>query len=182
MNRGVRQPKASDERRTGARSPTRRCAGRLRYPRDATWRRPVAYFVRVIAANEDVRVSDRGSRHWDPHTFRRAYGESNGPIPIPRRVSAHVRKRRRRRQRRCDCCDTPQQRGRPWTRQMTLTQDPDGPLKMYEGVIWIGDNPGTRVTIWARSGTEAGQKLREEYGEGHPYTLGNEEDATRPRR
>jgi hypothetical protein len=64
---------------------------------------------------------------------------------------------------------------------MTSTNDPGGPLKKYEGVIWIGDSTGTRVTVWARSSTEAVQKLREEYGEGHPYTLGNEEDAARPR-
>lgn len=54
-------------------------------------------------------------------------------------------------------------------------------LKKYVGIIWIGEEPGLRVIIWAKSSTEAGQKLREEYGDGHPYTLTNEESAERLR-
>ncbi len=55
------------------------------------------------------------------------------------------------------------------------------PMKTYVGIIWIGDSPGQRVTIEARTSEEAGRKLVEQFGEGHPYTLRNEEDADRPR-
>jgi hypothetical protein len=64
---------------------------------------------------------------------------------------------------------------------MTSPEEPPGPLKAYVGIIWIDEDPGIRVTIWARSGEEAERKIVEEYGAGHAYTLRNEEDATRIR-
>lgn len=57
----------------------------------------------------------------------------------------------------------------------------DQPLKEYVGLIWIGDEPGIRLSVWARSSTEAVALVRAEYGEGHPMTLRNEEDAAKRR-
>lgn len=55
-------------------------------------------------------------------------------------------------------------------------------MKLYVGVIWLEDDkPGIRVRIEAENATEAGAKLKEQYGEGHPYTLRDEEDAAKPR-
>lgn len=55
------------------------------------------------------------------------------------------------------------------------------PVREYVGVIWIGDEPGQRFNILARSGEEAERKLKERYGDGHEYTLSNEADANRQR-
>ncbi len=55
------------------------------------------------------------------------------------------------------------------------------PLKEYVGFIWIGDEPGVRLSVWARSPSEAGALVRAEYGEGHPMSLWNEDDAEKPR-
>ncbi len=57
----------------------------------------------------------------------------------------------------------------------------DGSLREYIGLIWIGDEPGVRLIVWARSAPEAEALVRAEYGEGHPMTLWNEEDAAKPR-
>lgn len=54
-------------------------------------------------------------------------------------------------------------------------------LKEYIGVIWIGDTPGRRLKILAHSGEDAVQQLNAAYGDGHTFTLYNEEDADRPR-
>ena len=56
----------------------------------------------------------------------------------------------------------------------------DGP-KLYTGVIWIGDQPGRRVSVWAEAPLAAREKVEVEYGKGHPLTLHNEGDAERPR-
>ncbi len=57
----------------------------------------------------------------------------------------------------------------------------DHRLREYVGYIWVGDAPGVRLSIMARSATEAGEIMEAEYGPGHVYTLWNEEDASRPR-
>jgi hypothetical protein len=62
-----------------------------------------------------------------------------------------------------------------------MTGSDDAPLKEYVGYIWIGDAQGVRLSIMARSATEAGEILEAECGSGHPYSLWNEEDASRPR-
>ena len=56
-----------------------------------------------------------------------------------------------------------------------------GPLKAYVGYIWIGDAPGMRISLWARSAGQAMRMVEAEYGEGHPYSIRNEEDANKPR-
>lgn len=53
--------------------------------------------------------------------------------------------------------------------------------KEYVGIIWIGDDPGIRLRVFAPSSREARALVIEEYGEGHVITLRNEEDANRPR-
>ncbi|MFE7508435.1 hypothetical protein [Promicromonospora sp. NPDC057488] len=53
--------------------------------------------------------------------------------------------------------------------------------KEYVGIIWIGDDPGIRLRVFAASGPEARAKVIEEYGEGHVITLRNNDDAKRPR-
>ena len=61
--------------------------------------------------------------------------------------------------------------------------EPDGDAreKEYVGYIWIDDRPGERLSVWARSANEAGTKVVAAYGEGHVYSIRNEEDAQRPR-
>lgn len=55
------------------------------------------------------------------------------------------------------------------------------PLKEYVGFIWIGEEPGVRLSVMARSAAEAIVLVEAEYGSGHVYSLWNEEDASRPR-
>jgi hypothetical protein len=57
----------------------------------------------------------------------------------------------------------------------------DLPLREYIGFIWIDDKPGIRLRILAASGMEAESRVIEEYGEGHVFSIWNEEDAARPR-
>jgi hypothetical protein len=54
-------------------------------------------------------------------------------------------------------------------------------MREYVGVIWIDDEPGERFSFLARSGEEAEEQLKSKYGEGHQYTLYNEEDRDRKR-
>ncbi len=51
----------------------------------------------------------------------------------------------------------------------------------YKAIIWIGDKPGQRATVFAKSLSEARMKLEDEYGKGHVISLWNEEAAERPR-
>jgi hypothetical protein len=53
--------------------------------------------------------------------------------------------------------------------------------KLYVGVIWIGDKPGKRISVWAENPTAATEQVEAEYGKGHAFTLTNQEDAERPR-
>lgn len=50
----------------------------------------------------------------------------------------------------------------------------------YVGFIWIGDDPGIRLSVWAPSGDEARSKVVEQFGERHVISLWNEADAARP--
>ena len=54
-------------------------------------------------------------------------------------------------------------------------------MKEYVGFIWVGDEPGTRLSIWARSLSEASALVKAEFGEGHPTSLWNEDDAAKLR-
>ena len=54
-------------------------------------------------------------------------------------------------------------------------------MKLYVGAIWIGDQPGKRVSVWAENGQAAQEQVEAEYGKGHVLTLHNKEDAERPR-
>ncbi len=54
-------------------------------------------------------------------------------------------------------------------------------LKEYVGYIWIDDEPGQRISVWARSAEEAVQKVQAEHGEGYPFSIRNAEDAKRKR-
>lgn len=58
---------------------------------------------------------------------------------------------------------------------------PELPLKEFIGSIWIGDQPGVRLPVMARTAMEARESVIAEYGEGHVISLRNEEDASRPR-
>ena len=62
-----------------------------------------------------------------------------------------------------------------------MSEAAGAPLKEYVGYIWIGDAPGKRISMWARSADEAGRMVRAEYGEGHPYSIRNEQDSRKPR-
>lgn len=70
---------------------------------------------------------------------------------------------------------------RPVDEVVAMTSSDCFPLKEYVGFIWIGDAPGVRLSIMARSPEEAEAVMEAEYGSGHVYSLWNEEDASRPR-
>ena len=53
----------------------------------------------------------------------------------------------------------------------------DLPLKEYKGFIWIGDQPGIRLSIRARSLDEAEAAVDAQYGEGHHTSIWNEDEA-----
>ena len=53
--------------------------------------------------------------------------------------------------------------------------------KLYVGLVWIGDQPGIRVSVPARSSGEALASVEAKYGTGHVVSLWHEEDASRPR-
>lgn len=55
------------------------------------------------------------------------------------------------------------------------------PLKEYIGYIWIGDEPGIRLSIWARDPDEAAALVETEHGEGHVMSIWNEDDASSQR-
>jgi hypothetical protein len=55
------------------------------------------------------------------------------------------------------------------------------PMKTYVGYIWIGDEPGIRLSVSAQSSHEARAAVEAEYGEGHFVYLWNEDDASKPR-
>lgn len=57
----------------------------------------------------------------------------------------------------------------------------DRPLKEYVGYIWIRDEPGIRVSVWAASSEEAAAKVEAEHGKGHVHSIWNEEDASKLR-
>lgn len=50
-------------------------------------------------------------------------------------------------------------------------------VKEYVGYIWINDEPGKRISVWARSADEAMRKVEDEFGDGHPYSIRNADDA-----
>ncbi|HEX7135631.1 MAG TPA: hypothetical protein VF228_23845 [Iamia sp.] len=50
-------------------------------------------------------------------------------------------------------------------------------MKEYVGYIWIGDAPGTRISVWAEDSAEAMRLVEAEYGTGHPYSIANLDDA-----
>jgi hypothetical protein len=62
-----------------------------------------------------------------------------------------------------------------------MSTSSERPLREFVGYIWIGENPGIRLSILARSGEEAKAAVIAEYGSGHVISLKNEEDARRPR-
>lgn len=53
--------------------------------------------------------------------------------------------------------------------------------KEYVGYVWVDDEPGIRLSVWAESATEAGELIDAEFGEGSVHSVWNEEDASRPR-
>jgi hypothetical protein len=54
-------------------------------------------------------------------------------------------------------------------------------MKEYVGFIWIGDEPGIRLSILAENGEDARAQVERQYGEGHVVSLWNEDDARKPR-
>jgi hypothetical protein len=56
--------------------------------------------------------------------------------------------------------------------EVNMSGDDGKPMKEYQGLIWIGDDPGIRVRYLARSGEEAEGALIAEYGAGHVFTCG----------
>jgi hypothetical protein len=57
---------------------------------------------------------------------------------------------------------------------------PEG-TRVYEAIVWIGDQPGQRLALEASDGEEAEKVLRDRFGQDVVFTLYNEEDASRIR-
>ena len=57
---------------------------------------------------------------------------------------------------------------------------PEG-TRVYEAIVWVGDQPGQRLTLEASDGEEAEKFLRDRFGQDIVFTLYNEEDASRIR-
>jgi len=55
------------------------------------------------------------------------------------------------------------------------------PVKEYVGVIWIGTSPVSDSASLLDQVKRLLENLKRRYGQGHAYTLHNEEDADRPR-
>jgi len=53
--------------------------------------------------------------------------------------------------------------------------------KEYVGYVWVEDEPGIRLSVWAESATEAGELIDAEFGAGSVHSVRNEDDASRPR-
>jgi hypothetical protein len=64
---------------------------------------------------------------------------------------------------------------------MNQSRGDAGRVKLYVGVIWIRDQPGRRVSVWAENPQAAKEQVEAEYGKGHVLTLHNDEDSERPR-
>ncbi len=54
-------------------------------------------------------------------------------------------------------------------------------MREYVGLIWIGEEPGVRVSVVAESLESARRMIEEQHGTGHVITLYNEDEADRPR-
>lgn len=59
--------------------------------------------------------------------------------------------------------------------------DPEQTKRRFVGMIWIGDDPGIRLELFAASLEDARAKVEAEYGDGHSISLWNEEEAAEPR-
>lgn len=53
--------------------------------------------------------------------------------------------------------------------------------KEYVGYVWVDDEPGIRLSVWAQSATEAVELIDAEFGEGSVYSVWNEHDSSQPR-
>lgn len=53
--------------------------------------------------------------------------------------------------------------------------------KEYVGFVWIGEEPGLRVSVLAADPAEARQLVESEHGVGHVISLWSEDDANRER-
>lgn len=51
----------------------------------------------------------------------------------------------------------------------------------YRAMVWLGNAPGQRVEVTARSLDEAEQLIKEQYGKDAVISLWNEDDAQTPR-
>ena len=54
-------------------------------------------------------------------------------------------------------------------------------MREYLAIIWMGDDPGVRCAVMARSLEEALAEIEKQFGQGHEFSLWNEEDAQEPR-
>lgn len=61
------------------------------------------------------------------------------------------------------------------------TSDNDAPMRQFVGFIWIGEDPGIRLSVQARNVSEAKAMVIAEHGQGHVISLWNEDDANKPR-
>ena len=51
----------------------------------------------------------------------------------------------------------------------------------YVGFVWIGEEPGVRLSVSAHSLDEAVAIVEEKYGQGHMISIWNPEDASKSR-
>jgi len=53
--------------------------------------------------------------------------------------------------------------------------------RQYKALVWVGDDPGIRVELYARNLEEATLQLKERYGREAVISLWNDDDAQKPR-
>lgn len=53
--------------------------------------------------------------------------------------------------------------------------------RLYKTIVWIGELPGKRLSIWAPTGKEASAQVAKKFGNEAIFTIHNDEDAARPR-
>lgn len=54
-------------------------------------------------------------------------------------------------------------------------------MKVFRAIVWIGEEPGERVTVRADTLDEASRQLEAEYGKDAVISLWDDADAERPR-
>lgn len=62
-----------------------------------------------------------------------------------------------------------------------MTNSMPSKKRIFEAMVWVGDNPGLRMTVEASDAQEVAEYLHKKYGPDIVCSIWNEEDANQPR-